>query len=467
MRKAYNKYQSTNEKWMKTIPSHWSLKRLKGIFYLRKESNNPIVTREILSLTAKQGVIPYKDKIGVGGNKPKSDLTKYNICHVGDLLVNNMNVVSGAAGVSKYMGCVSPVYYPLVLRNNSNCWYYHYIFKLLTFQRSLIGLGKGILMHENDKGTLTSVRMRISMDYLGNVQLPVPPREEQDQIVRFLDWKVSSINKLINIKQQEITELKKLKKATISDAVTHGFDKTVPMKDSGIVWLGNIPKHWKLMRGKNLYLKLQRPVRKDDEVVTCFRDGTVTLRKHRRTTGFTEAINETGYQGIRKGDLIIHVMDAFAGSIGVSDSDGKGTPVYSVCQAKINLNNEYYAFLLREMARSGFIQSLYRGIRERSSDFRFEVFANQYYSVPPRNEQDQIARFLDARCADIDRLIAAKQTQITNLHDLKSSLIVDVVTGKIDVRDVEIPDYEQVAESLYEADDNATLHSEDEIPEEV
>lgn len=176
-------------------------------------------------------------------------------------------------------------------------------------------------------------------------------------------------------------------------------------KATGIQWLPKIPRHWEIIRGKNLYLKLQRPVRKNDEVVTCFRDGTVTLRKNRRTTGFTEAINETGYQGIRKGDLIIHVMDAFAGSIGVSDSDGKGTPVYSVCQAKINLNNEYYAFLLREMARSGFIQSLYRGIRERSSDFRFEVFSNQYYSVPPRDEQEQIVRFLDWKVSCINRLI--------------------------------------------------------------
>ena len=155
-------------------------------------------------------------------------------------------------------------------------------------------------------------------------------------------------------------------------------------------WIEKMPAHWKLVRGKNLYKKMQRPVQDQDEVVTCFRDGTVTLRKNRRTTGFTESLLEIGYQGIRKGDLVIHVMDAFAGSIGVSDSDGKGTPVYSVCQAKGNSNNEYYALLLREMARTGFIQSLYRGIRERSSDFRFEVFASQFYPVPPREEQDQI-----------------------------------------------------------------------------
>lgn len=170
---------------------------------------------------------------------------------------------------------------------------------------------------------------------------------------------------------------------------------------SPVPWIKQMPEHWGLVRGKNLYQKMQRPTSDTDEVVTCFRDGTVTLRKNRRTTGFTESLKEIGYQGIRKGDLVIHVMDAFAGSIGVSDSDGKGTPVYSVCQAKGNSNNQYYALLLREMARSGYIQSLYRGIRERSSDFRFEVFAAQFYPVPPREEQDQIVRFLDWKVSSI------------------------------------------------------------------
>ena len=157
-----------------------------------------------------------------------------------------------------------------------------------------------------------------------------------------------------------------------------------------VPWIEKMPLHWKLERGKNLYQKMQRPTNDMDGVVTCFRDGTVTLRKNRRTTGFTESLKEIGYQGIRKGDLVIHVMDAFAGSIGVSDSDGKGTPVYSVCQARGDSNNQYYALLLREMARTGFIQSLYKGIRERSSDFRFEIFSAQFYPVPPRPEQDQI-----------------------------------------------------------------------------
>lgn len=197
---------------------------------------------------------------------------------------------------------------------------------------------------------------------------------------------------------------------------------------SPVPWIKQMPGNWGLVRGKNLYQKMQRPTSDTDEVVTCFRDGTVTLRKNRRTTGFTESLKEIGYQGIRKGDLVIHVMDAFAGSIGVSDSDGKATPVYSVCQAKGNSNNQYYALLLREMARSGYIQSLYRGIRERSSDFRFEVFAAQFYPVPPREEQDQIVRFLDWKVSSINKLINIKKKEIKAIDALKRSMVSHAIT---------------------------------------
>ena len=204
--------------------------------------------------------------------------------------------------------------------------------------------------------------------------------------------------------------------------------KYVAYKDSPVKWISRVPTHWKFIRGKNLYEKMQRPVSDTDEVVTCFRDGTVTLRKNRRTTGFTESLKEIGYQGIRNGDLVIHVMDAFAGAIGVSDSDGKGTPVYNVCRAKLDINNHYYAFLLREMARAGYIQSLYRGIRERSSDFRFEVFGAQFYPVPPRSEQDQIVRFLNWKISEINKLIAIKQKQIGYYNEKLLAVINDLST---------------------------------------
>lgn len=180
-----------------------------------------------------------------------------------------------------------------------------------------------------------------------------------------------------------------------------------------------------------MFARMARPVREEDEVITCFRDGEVTLRKNRRTEGFTESFKEIGYQGIRKGDLVIHQMDAFAGSIGVSDSDGKGTPVYICLQPKIECNNVYYAHLLRVMAHSGFIKSLYRGIRERSSDFRFETLARLSLPLPPLSEQLSIVSYLDVKVSGMDRLVLLTQQKVEHLKALKQAIIQEAVTTGI------------------------------------
>lgn len=199
-------------------------------------------------------------------------------------------------------------------------------------------------------------------------------------------------------------------------------------KTTNITWLDKIPKHWNELRGKLIYKKVDRNPEENDEVITCFRDGQVTLRKNRRLSGYTESIKEIGYQHINKGDLVIHIMDAFAGAIGVSDSNGKGSPVYNVCVSRICVNNYFYAYLLREMARNGYISSLYRGIRERSSDFRFNVFANQIYPVPPREEQDKIVAYLDYQTSNINKLILSKRKQIELLEEYKKTKISETVT---------------------------------------
>ncbi len=216
-------------------------------------------------------------------------------------------------------------------------------------------------------------------------------------------------------------------------------------KDSGVKWIGKVPSHWEIRRAKTMFYRVLRPVKEDDEVITCFRDGQVTLRRNRRTEGFTESLKEVGYQGIRKGDLVIHQMDAFAGSIGVSDSDGKGTPVYICCQPlnKEECDNQYYAFLLREMARKGFIKSLYRGIRERSSDFRYETFAIQLLPIPTISEQEAIVDYLDRKCSQIDKYVEEKKRQIAALGELKQVEIAEAVTHGLNpdapMRDSGIP----------------------------
>ena len=177
---------------------------------------------------------------------------------------------------------------------------------------------------------------------------------------------------------------------------------------------------------------MKRPVRDTDEVVTCFRDGVVTLRKNRRTEGFTESLQEIGYQGIRAGDLVIHAMDAFAGAIGVADSDGKGTPVYSVCKSEPHVNAYYFAYILREMARSQWIAALATGIRERSTDFRYATLAPQCLPLPPLPEQRAIVRYLDHVDRRIQRYIQAKEHLIARFQEARQSIIQRAVTRGLD-----------------------------------
>ena len=203
-------------------------------------------------------------------------------------------------------------------------------------------------------------------------------------------------------------------------------------KPSGIPWLAPIPTHWETKRAKRLLRKMERPQRESDKVVTCFRDGTVTLRENRRIEGFTESLQEIGYQGIREGDLVVHNMDAFAGAVGVSDSDGKGTPVYSVCAMTPDANAHYYAATLREMARSQWITALATGIRERSTDFRYATLAQQTLPFPPPDEQATIVRYLDHTDELVSDYISAKERLIALLEDQRQAVIHQAVTQGLD-----------------------------------
>ena len=203
-------------------------------------------------------------------------------------------------------------------------------------------------------------------------------------------------------------------------------------RPSGVPWLADVPVHWEMRRGRWLFRKMDRPVRDTDEVITCFRDGTVTLRKNRRKEGFTESLKEIGYQGIRNGDLVVHQMDAFAGAVGVSDSDGKGTPVYSVCHPSQDADPFYYAHIVREMARSLWILALAKGIRERSTDFRYSEFALQALPLPPLPEQTTIVRYLDHADRRIRRYISAKRKLIALLEEERQAVVNRTVTRGLD-----------------------------------
>lgn len=292
----------------------------------------------------------------------------------------------------------------------------------------LLQLSKDKFLLESFGGTQPNISQKV----VANLLIDIPSLAEQEAIAEYLDKECKEIGHNIELLERKADAYKRLRRSIINRAVTRGLNPDVPLKPSGIPWIEVIPEHWDIKRGKSLFQEVYRDVRPEDGTVTCFRDGEVTLRTNRRTTGFTESEKEIGYHGVRVGDLVIHQMDAFAGSIGISDSDGKCSPICIVCRPlyEDEVNLRYYCQLLRVMAHSGFIQSLAKGIRERTTDFRYKTFVTLNFPIPPYIEQQQIAAYLDEKCDKIDAIIEKIGTQIERLKELKRSLINEVVTGK-------------------------------------
>ena len=201
------------------------------------------------------------------------------------------------------------------------------------------------------------------------------------------------------------------------------------MKDSGIEWIGEIPSEWIVRKGKWILSIFDKPIKEDDGVITCFRNGEVTLRSNRREEGFTFAIQEIGYQGVDVGDLVVHGMDGFAGAIGISDSRGKASPVLNVMDS--TENKRYIMYYLRNMAYNGIFIALATGIRVRSCDTNWNKLKELPYIFPSKEEQQAIADFLDKKCAEIDAVIEQTKATIEEYKKLKQSIITEAVTKGI------------------------------------
>ena len=408
--------------WLKEIPSHWEEKRAKYIY--QKQNRIPDENDDVITCFRDGEVTLRKNRRTTGFTESFKEIGYQGIKR-GDLVIHQMDAFAGATGVSDSDGKSTPVYSVCTPIDNQSLTKYHaMVIRLMGLNGFIQSLYRGIRERSSDFRFETFARQF----------LPLPPLAEQEKIVSYLEDKTSKIDAYVADKEKEIELLQELKQKTIADAVTKGLNPDAKMKDSGISWIGEIPEHWETRRAKFMFIKNKRERRPEDEVITCFRDGQVTLRKNRRLTGFTESEKFDGYQGIRKGDLVIHQMDAFAGSIGVSDSDGMGTSVYHCCTPTGDYNVYYYAYLIRQMALSGFIQSLYKGIRERSSDFSFPVFGNQYLIIPPSDEQQAIVAYIEEKCEKIDKLASELQSEIDYLKEYKQRLIADCVTGQVNVQ---------------------------------
>ena len=404
--------------WVGEIPQHWEIKRNKYIFKIKKDIVLPTKSYQLLSLTTNG--IKEKDEDDTSGKVPEN-YDGYQIVRKHDLVMCLFDLDCSAvfSGLSYYDGMISPAYKILKIDNSvSDERYYAYWFNYVSSKRYYKQYSK-------------SLRYTLNADEFNRLFSFVPPLGEQKRIADFLDRECEKIDKLKADIQAQIDTLEQYKRSVITEVVTHGLNPDVPMKDSGILWVGNYPTHWERKKGKYVLKLLSRPVKQDDGVITCFRDGEVTLRSNRREEGFTMADKEIGYQGVNVGDLVVHGMDGFAGAIGISDSRGKASPVLNVLDTK--QNKKYIMYYLRSMAYNDVFSALSTGIRVRSCDLRWNKLAELLYPLPPIAEQQAIVEYIDEQIAKTNLIIADKKAQLETLDNYKKSLIYEYVTGKKEV----------------------------------
>ena len=410
-------------KWIGEVPSHWKICYPKALFTQRRERARK--ADEQLTASQTYGIISQKTFEELEGRRVvQVALNREILKHVesGDFVIT-MRSFQGGLELAEISGCISSAYVMITPRNKGVFpGYFRHLFKSPHYIDAL-------------RSTSNLIRDGQALRFANFVQidLPLPPFDEQCRIADYLDERCGAIDEAKRAIEAEVDALKRLKKATIFKAVAKGLDDGVPMCGSGIDWIPEIPTNWHVMPYKHVFKEVERPARDDDEVITCFRDGEVTLRKNRREDGFTVAEQESGYQHISKGDLVVHGMDGFAGAIGISDSDGKATPVLIVINPLHAECSRYFMYQLRAYANLEVFLATATGIRVRSCSLNWKKLGNLPALVPPSEEQQKIADYLDERCTAIDSIVDVRTKQLERLEDYRKALIYAYVTGKKEV----------------------------------
>lgn len=422
------KMKDSGIEWLGMIPEDWETERLQWHISEIKESNKPEKSRRILSLTNKRGVIPYEEK-GAQGNVAKEDYTQYKLAYPGTIVANSMNILIGSVGKCDYFGCVSPVYYVFKPNNGENLEFINYIFQTEQFQKELRRYANGIL----------EIRLRVSSDGILKRKVPFPSIYEQAQIVSTIESSTSKVDALISNVQAQIEKLKAYKQSLITEVVTKGLDPNVPMKDSGVEWIGKMPAHWDINRIK--YVSDFAPTCNTDTLtqdsvvayapMECIKNGYFERRSARYGS---LAHTLTPFQN---GDIVMaKVTPCFEnGNIAVMknlDSDyGLGSSELFVFRPR-KIFTQYLMYWLQNQlfVRYACATMTGTGGLKRVSP-AFVRGCNIH--TPPVAEQKEIAAYLDTKCAEIDQLIAVKQSKIEKLEQYKRSLIYEYVTGKKEV----------------------------------
>lgn len=448
---GYAEYREVNLPWLKAVPAHWEIRRNKNIFTEQKEIVGEMsADYTLLSLTL-NGIIP-RDMDG-GGKFPES-FDKYKIVKNGDMAfcLFDIDETPRTVGLSGYNGMLTGAYTIMRVSNiNARFIYYYYL-----------ALDNGKML----RPLYTGLRKTININTFQSTKVPVPPREEQDQIVRFLDWKVSSINKLINIKKKEIKAIDALKRSTVSHAITRGLTADAPTKYSGVKWLGDIPAHWNVTKLRQILHPVSEKNHPEFPLLSVVREQGVILRDVEDKEANHNFIPDdlSGYKVVRKGQFAMNKMKAWQGSYGVSDYTGIVSPAYFIFDIDFE-NLEYFHYAIRSKVYVNFFAQASDGIRVGQWDLQMDKMKEIPFIVPPADEQIDIVKYIKQALPQYDAAIEKLTEEVAVLEEYKNKVIADAVTGKIDVRGIEIPEYEFVDEDIDNADENPEQGA-DEPPEE-
>ena len=423
--------------WLGKIPNHWMIRRIKNLFELRNEKNyEALEDVNLISLYTDKGVVQHSDLTETTGNKAVT-AEGYKIVKEDDIVVNIILCWMGAVGRSAYNGVTSPAYDVYKPLHDTNSKYYHYLlFRTSQFNGECYRYGRGIML----------MRWRTYSTEFRAISVPLPPEDEQERIVEFLDKKLDDVDRLIGNVQTQIEKLKAYKQSLITEVVTKGLDSTVPMKNSGVEWIGEIPEKWSVVPLKSKFsFGKGLPITKDDlveEGIPVISYGQIHAKWNTGVTtheNLLRYVNESYLESnssalVKKGDLIMADTS--------EDRDGCGNCAYIdieetvfagyhtiILNALNSENNKYFAYLFLTDNWRSQIRKAVSGVKLFSISRR--ILGCVSVLVP--NNAEDIVNYLDAKCAYIDRLIAIKQAKIEKLEQYKRSLIYEYVTGKKEV----------------------------------
>ncbi|EHE91398.1 restriction endonuclease subunit S [Lactobacillus delbrueckii] len=440
----YTDVINTDVVWLPQIPAHWQLQKIGALFTERKTK---VSDKDYAPLSVtKKGILPQLEHAAKSIDSDNRKLVK-----AGDFVINSRSDRKGSCGVSKFDGSVSLINLVLTPRSGLNNDYVHYLLRNYKFSEEYYRNGRGIVA---DLWTTRYSEMR-------TILLPVPPRAEQDQIVRFLDWKVSKANTLINIKKKEIKSVESLKHSAVSDAVTHGLTADIPMKYSGVKWLGDIPAHWTTIKLRQLLSSVSEKNHPELPLLSVVREQGVIVRDVDDKEANHNYIPDdlSGYKMVKKGQFVMNKMKAWQGSYGISDYTGIVSPAYFIFDVAFD-NLEYFHYAIRSKVYVNFFAQASDGIRVGQWDLQMDKMKEIPFIVPSADEQIAIVEHIKKTLPKYDEAIEKIKAEVAVLEEYKAKLIADIVTGKIDVRNITVPEYEHVDDIV---DDDLENNEETEI----